>query len=423
MHLTKNLSADFAELDISFKKFLTDLRYEKLNFRMILAEISFSDGAQGQLAYYDSATKAFKKDALTDKKLAVDTAKILSLFSLDPETTMIECFLPDGDGPSETRKQCFYIIFEFSEKIKMILFDFVKCYQATIMRYFYNKGRLEMPQIINAQKNALSEAIKMYIDLDIINTLSASQYERRELGGSIIYVKNRSEASYKIKFNHAIQFNTDNLRLIRKLLEMSDRTLSLVVTEKGITGLGTKDSPFRKIQFNGNQSWTLNISSKEALRSNRGKYFFEKGYSQIVSNLPKNFILKKHEKIFNDLVNILSKQKHGALLIVSDDAEAEVRRLSSLDRGYGITPINFNVPINIGLIRNLSYVDGAVFIDRQLNCYGAGLILDGIAKRPGSNARGSRYNSARCYLDNETDCECVAIVFSEDETIDVIKNK
>jgi hypothetical protein len=240
--------------------------------------------------------------------------------------------------------------------------------------------------------------------------------------GSVLYVKTPREANLEISFNTFVDFTLENIRLVRKILEMSDYNLSLVIFKKQIIGLGSKEGISKKIFFNGYQRWSFTLSNRETLHCIKGSFFFDRGLNKLLDDLPKNFILKKYEKQFNELISIMSHQKHGALLIITDHAKTEVQRLSSLDRGYSINEVSFLDSDKQALIANLAAVDGAVFIDRKLSCYGTGIILDGIAKRKGSIARGSRYNSSRCYLDNKEPNEYVAVVFSEDETIDVIVN-
>ena len=423
MKLTKNSYAEFKLLYNDLTSFLADLKYDT-GLRMVALEHNAVDADSDVLSYFDSDSGQIGKETLKVKRFgSYGNVKVMAHFKTDGETAIIESYSPsNGDAENGMKKQSFYVIFDFKERVTGLLYDFLKLYQQHILHYFYSRNAATMEDIIEVKQNLFNDAVKQYIDPDIIVTLSGSQYEKRDSAGSIIYVKNRRDAQYKIKFASEIDFNLNNLRLLRKLLEMSDNKLSLVVYEKKVVGLGVKDTDYRKVQFNGHQKWTLFLSQKETLRFSHGKFFFDRGGNQRISDMPKGFILKKYEKVFNTLINILTRQKHGALLIITDAAKAEVDRLSGFARGYTITPIDFTNTENLSLIRSLSSVDGAVFIDRHLKCYGAGIILDGVAQRHGSTARGARYNSACCYLDNKNDGPYAAVVFSEDETMDVILN-
>ncbi|MCL2176441.1 MAG: diadenylate cyclase [Firmicutes bacterium] len=449
MRITKATYPQFRKLFDSLKHFLVSLKYDRLDFRMIVAECILR-GDSKTLMVFDSHKSNIEKVAQNIIKHC-DSKSVLKLFGLPTDTTNIEFFLPEGavengkgepknvkgakagksgggdDSDVKGQKEqvktqiSYYVAFSFKEKVTSLLADFLSRYQHEMLTIFSSRTTT-LFDVIDRVEQTFADAVKQYVDLDIVQTLAGASYERRDAVGSIIYVRTRSEANYKLRFEKEIDFNFDNLRLIRKLLEMSDSRVSLVVFNKKIIGLGTKGSVYRKVQFTGNQKWTLYLSSKESLRFSRGKFFFDRGNNQDILDLPKGFILKKFEKAFINIVNVLKRQKNGALLIISDEAKQEVARLTGLARGYAVSPVDLNIPENLSLIKYLANVDGAVFIDRQLKCYGTGIILDGIAKTPGSNARGARFNSACCYLDNRTKVPVASIIFSEDETMDILAN-
>ena len=63
-------------------------------------------------------------------------------------------------------------------------------------------------------------------------------------------------------------------------------------------------------------------------------------------------------------------------------------------------------------------------MDANFTVHGVGIILDGVALSVGTSARGARYNSSKCYLDNRKRAgqNFVAVVVSEDESVDVLLN-
>ena len=89
-------------------------------------------------------------------------------------------------------------------------------------------------------------------------------------------------------------------------------------------------------------------------------------------------------------------------------------------RGYAIEPVDLKLPGNKNLLSSITAIDGAIFLDTNLVCFGVGVILDGIAVNTGLSARGARYNSAQCYIDNKGYEEVAAVVVSDDETTDII---
>lgn len=112
------------------------------------------------------------------------------------------------------------------------------------------------------------------------------------------------------------------------------------------------------------------------------------------------------------IVNVAIKQKHGALLIISSDAEGEADRLENQS-----TKIK-RVELDDSLVRNVTSIDGATLLDITGTCYSIGVILDGIATPKGSSERGSRYNSAVRYIENNKG-KCVAVIISEDGMVNL----
>ena len=122
-------------------------------------------------------------------------------------------------------------------------------------------------------------------------------------------------------------------------------------------------------------------------------------------------------------VNILKKaqlQRHGTMLIFSDHAWEECRRLNNV--GYEVC---CNKKIGINLIEHITCIDGTTFIDLKGNIVGIGMILDGETsdKCQINNSRGSRYNSAikYTYARSEKKEKCIAVVISEDGDVNIIK--
>lgn len=72
----------------------------------------------------------------------------------------------------------------------------------------------------------------------------------------------------------------------------------------------------------------------------------------------------------------------------------------------------------------LSSIDGAVLVDPAGTCHAAGVILDGVAVNgKGTRSRGARYNSAIRYVHAAPkESECLAVVISEDGTINLVPN-
>jgi len=108
----------------------------------------------------------------------------------------------------------------------------------------------------------------------------------------------------------------------------------------------------------------------------------------------------------------LATMSRGSLLVVSNNANAEVQRLANQS-----TPV-VPFPLDLRFLAFISSIDGAVLVDLEGNCHAIGMILDGMASTKCKSSRGARFNSAVRYVYGRPDA--VAVVKSEDGMIDVL---
>lgn len=272
--------------------------------------------------------------------------------------------------------------------------------------------------------NLVYVTLKSQIDIDVFNTLAASPYESRAALGGILLISQDQRCDLEIQFTEEYLFGTKNIREIRKLLEMATDELPLIVRNGYVIGLGRRENDCELFLFSGHQMWSYYKDGIELLTCKEGKYTLIFGDKQnYIANFPADYFKPGIESHLNAILYEIQQQKHGALLIITDEAEAEVDRLCRLKRGYAISPIDLKLDDNKKLLASITSIDGAFFVDTDFFCYGVGLILDGIAVMQGLSSRGSRYNSAKCYIDNKEAEKYVSIVISEDETTDIIYNK
>ncbi|MCL1835617.1 MAG: diadenylate cyclase [Oscillospiraceae bacterium] len=266
--------------------------------------------------------------------------------------------------------------------------------------------------------------LKSQIDIDVFNTLAASPYESRAALGGILLVDDDQPFDLDIEFTEEYLFETRNVRQIRKLLEMATGDLPLIVRGGHVIGLGSGGEYGELFVFSGHQMWSYYKEGMELLSCKEGKYTLVFGAERnYLADFPDGFFRRGYGSYLNAILREIQQQKHGALLIITDEAEAEVDRLCRLNRGYAILPIDFKQESNRMLLTSITSIDGAFFMDTDFICYGVGLILDGIAVMQGLSSRGSRYNSAKCYIDNKDAERYVSIVISEDKTTDILYNK
>ena len=229
----------------------------------------------------------------------------------------------------------------------------------------------------------------------------------------------RSKRDLTIKLTKKVYLK-DNIRQIRKLMEIASSELSLVLGRKNmLIGYATKKKDFEcAIYINGHLNIDIFVSDCQLIYKN-GVFRIADSKQFQYPSLPSTLAINGEQKTYlEDIMKEAYKQKHGTILIVGNknDVESEVNRLCALGRGISICPLNLNFHLNE--IKNITSIDGAVFIDTNCICYGFGIILDGIAIARGNPARGARYNSAVNYVENQKNNNKVFIsaIFSEDGT-------
>lgn len=284
---------------------------------------------------------------------------------------------------------------------------------------------LRNPQIELSEKANIFIEKALNLDTKLIIELSKIKYESQVSMGNLLFVD--SNEFEGIKFKNGIAFVENEIRGIRKLIEVTKKNYGLVINDKEILGLGLLDYTKikYKITFEGFMKWTLYIDNSIAIRYSEGNMLYGEtdDQSKILKNKMENtFESSESVEIVLSIYKSALKQKHGTLLIFNENADAESRRLEMANRGI---MIQSQVIYEDALIQNLSSIDGALMFDNKGMCYGIGYILDGIALVKGKKERGARFNSAYNYVANQKNSghNCVAVIISEDKTVDIISTK
>lgn len=267
--------------------------------------------------------------------------------------------------------------------------------------------------------NFIVKKLSLGYSFDLITNISALTYEGSKCTGSISFCE---ETPYLVlEFLDTFVMERENIRQIRKLLELAKNEFTLIECGLMIKGLAERNVQCKcEIKFIGNMVWQLWKDNKLIFTYKNGIYIH-----QYCSNQEKLFnieLQKEFNYFFEDkltnIYNSILKCTHGALLIISDNALQESNRLSAVNRGIAVK-INDS---NSLLVEHIASIDGAILVDTKGTIYGIGMILDGRANVHGSVSRGARYNSALTYIyeREKMNMNCLAVVFSEDKTIDII---
>ncbi|MDD5473730.1 MAG: diadenylate cyclase [Candidatus Methanoperedens sp.] len=274
--------------------------------------------------------------------------------------------------------------------------------------------------------SAASDYRGTYDLFDICNYISALKYEGDSgIGKLILSRQNHPNLNILIKLAEPIPLK--NHRIVRKLLEIASEKLALYTDGNNIIGFAKLEGEYNPsnedlfiINFMGDHVWELSHNSQTMMIV---KY--------TIPHLPTNKLDKDNfhsilKRIFTKIsdealqclwkiVTSATEQKHGTLIIVSEDAAKEAWRLKN--QSILIEPL---MP-DEGLIKSITSIDGAVLLDTSGVCHSIGVILDGMATQHGTPSRGARYNSAIRYVDIPEN-KAVAIIISEDGMVDLYPN-
>ena len=268
----------------------------------------------------------------------------------------------------------------------------------------------------------------LYDLYDTCNEIASMKYEGAVgLGNMIICPKDHNNIKLTLQLKKPIR--VDNYRKVRKFLELSDNNSSIVSDSTFIYGLGElrgkynpKDESLFVVSFTNQFTWELSHDNNPLMvveylkpslpieKIDREKFYID--LKRIFKGINENQI--------NDLWDIAiesTKQKHGTMLVISDNAINESERL-----GKQCFPVKA-LKVTEKIIQQITSIDGAVLLDRDGNCHAIGVILDGLANDKGDASRGARYNSAVRYYEYFGKIHpTIIVIISEDGMINLIPN-
>jgi hypothetical protein len=399
--------------------------------------IAFISSAwRSELKFYDSTGISSNSqrylqtvDPAQAEELLIDLFQLRkehSIFSFDSRSEQLKAYDEFGIIHQGYEDTCVYgIVIQYHQlkysKIIFELFNQISLYCRNVL----DNKKFEIEEYM--LENIIYVALKKQINVDFYNTLASSPYEKKVASGKILLIDALQQCELKIHFNEKYPLEIKNVKQIRKLLEMTADKFFLISQNGhaiGIGDYGNFSGNFELFIFNGHQRWSYYNNDQELLSYKEGKYTFVFDYNiNFISYFPDNFISERNYDYLNSIIHETRQHNRGTLLIITNEAQNEVERLCMLGRGYSIKPVDLKLPGNRELLASLTSIDGAVFLDTNFLCYGVGVILDGIAVKTGLSARGARYNSAQCYIDNKDYEKFAAVVVSDDETVDIIYNK
>lgn len=225
-------------------------------------------------------------------------------------------------------------------------------------------------------------------------------YEGRSNAGRLIIAPDNDPAvTVEVRFPKPVSLS--DRRHVRKLLESSGRDVAVLMNAREVYGLGTVASdydPTRETIFQiivgRSGTWRLAHASMDLV-------LIEDTLPKLP--MPMLDIAELRDTIVRTLTDpdigtleelaiAAGRHRHGAMLIISDEAAAEAARLAP--QAMCAEPGR----LSPRALEDLTNMDGGVLIDPQGRCHATGVILDGTADQNGDPSRGSRYNNGIRYL-------------------------
>ena len=335
----------------------------------------------------------------------------------------------------------------------------------------FESNLTELKPLVSSDENVFNYIMRQleFPDSRTFLTVANAKYERQENHGTFVFYKVINTVHYdldwfsqeamnfrpnpddtniaglengcRIKFKEACALNWKNAREVRKYLEMSDEDMPLVIagffrdfpvdldanieTKWKVYGLASADLKDydAKVFFRGDRGFEISFQQERIFYDGVSYHFLGKGEQNdsITEKVDKvHFLTPQQKELIVSIIKEASKQHHGTMLVFHEEAEKEAERLGKCGRALEVEPIY--IQNEIKRLVQLASIDGALIIGFDGICYALGAILDGNASENSQRGRGARYNSGLAYVDTQHKLEnnCLVVVISEDESIDVL---
>ena len=258
---------------------------------------------------------------------------------------------------------------------------------------------------------------------DSFEALASTAYEGRAGSGTVILAAD-GHAHVDVAIRLRAPISVRERLQFRKLLEITDHQLGLLIDGTTIYGLGAISE-----QYDGRTEDVFRYSIVEQgvwLMSHHDQPLLRvaNGHPQLPRpRMSPSLFVDSMRRVFADvdeddiqsiwrLAQTAVSEGKGTMLVVTTAAAQEAERLAP--QALAIEP----QPIGSRMLRSLTKIDGAVLLTPDGTCHAVGVILDGLATGVGDPGRGARYNSAVRYT-AASSAPCLIVIVSDDGMIDV----
>ena len=254
----------------------------------------------------------------------------------------------------------------------------------------------------------------------IFTQISNYEYEGGFCRGKIIFTDDIKDI---VRFIKPISVEIENIKKIRKMIEMTSENVSLIasISGKKIIGIDSVDKHVNSymLEFVGKNTWNLSYDGVFIIKFVDGQYKLPemKINEELFNDKLSEKFGGKHDKAIVNIIEAAVQQTHGTMIVISPDAEKETEAIIKEGKGIAIDRVNL-INEKEDLIIGLCSIDGAIMIDPYGYCEGIGLILSNPSSGKGNPERGARYNSALNYVKSHE--SSIVIVVSEDGMVDIL---
>ncbi|HVT07748.1 MAG TPA: DNA integrity scanning protein DisA nucleotide-binding domain protein [Polyangia bacterium] len=255
----------------------------------------------------------------------------------------------------------------------------------------------------------------LFVSLDRV---SMQRHERAEGRGTIVFLTREYLSAWAPVFLEE-SVPLGRTQWVRKLLEVCHGEMCLASGGRSVDALVARSElgpGTLVVEFQAQHRWTLSADKRLLMRVENGiptfptyglpRERFESAFRRVFPSYGENV-----DPVWQTVSGMLSAD-HGALIVISADAESEAKKLAT--QGTPIAPRLLRKAESMSVAR----VDGAILIDPQGLCHAFGVVLDGSASDAGTPARGARFNSAIRYVVGSP--QRLAVVRSEDGQVDLL---
>ena len=293
------------------------------------------------------------------------------------------------------------------------------------------------------------------ISFNVVQLLSFQKYEKEDADGNLLFALQqqtpkmdwRISSASSSRFPKKIKFCKENIRLIGKflagakshgLLFVFNQDSSQPPLLKGVIDSRNCPPPLLQVRISSQANWSVLINDLPLFESTPEYYILPQTTDKdSQENIIKRFIASIIKKEFWDVsphvdfetaaetIMAVGKQTHGAAVIVAQWTDNPKLRdnLSRLIKNAQVVPVRFSTIVPS--LTEAAKMDGAVLLDlnKKPQVIAINTIVDGRSCLPGVLDRGSRYNSIRNFIaDNSILCDenirMAGFVFSSDGGMD-----